>query len=395
MVMSNLKYDYEFDPEAQNNTAASIARFAMLGGKDVLDIGAGPAIVSRYLASQGREATCLDNDDDALASLDGTGLRTIHADLESESWADELIGQSFDVIILADVLEHLRQPLTILDSIRDQVLLREDGLLVVSVPNASHVSVVSELFVGEFDYTKTGILDETHVRWFTLHNLTTLLEAAGFVVDRVERTRRSLEQTGSAVHAMTISEPVRRELSARNPESETYQFVVLARPDNAANRIAAERSRFAEERRAWREEREAWSRQLAEAAASETSPTHQNLSAENERLRKELVRVRAILQDERQATRADLKLGAAEMSRVHGRARDLKEVLQKVKRERQEARDSLRQARETIKRLRLRIARQDEELERLRDTFESSRGVRAAAKVVKVVRRAKTGGGHD
>lgn len=395
--MSNLKYDYEFDPEAQNNTAASIARFAMLGGKDVLDIGAGPAIVSRYLVSQGREATCLDNDDDALASLDGMGLRAIHADLESESWADELIGQSFDVIILADVLEHLRQPLTILNSIREKVLLREDGLLVVSVPNASHVSVVSELLVGEFDYTKTGILDETHVRWFTLHNLTTLLMAAGFVVDRVERTRRSLEQTGSAVHAMTISEPVRRELSARNPESETYQFVVLARPDNAANRIAAERNRFAEERKAWREEREAWGRQLAaaESAAPGSSASHQDLSAENERLRNELGRLRAILQDERRATRADLKLGAAEMSRVQGRARDLKEVLQKVKRERQEARDSLRQSRETVKRLRLRVARQDEELERLRDTFESSRGVRAAAKVVKVVRRAKGGGGHD
>lgn len=253
--MSDLRYTYTFDPDAENNTATSIARFALLGGPDVLDIGSGPAWVSRYLAGEhGRNVTCLDYDIDALKSLADTGLTAYEADLEAEGWDESIAGRQFDVVIIADVLEHLRQPGRLLERIREASLLREDGFVIISVPNASHQTVVAELLHGDFRYTETGLLDETHVRWFTLRNLTRLLERTGFVVDRVERTLRPMEHV-SLDRALDISPDMRREIRELNDESMTYQFVVLARPDTAANRMAAERDSFEADRQAWAQER--------------------------------------------------------------------------------------------------------------------------------------------
>jgi hypothetical protein len=157
-------------------------------------------------------------------------------------------------VVIADVLEHLRQPGKLLERIRSASLLREDGFVIISVPNASHQTVVAELLHGDFRYTETGLLDETHVRWFTLRNLTRLLERSGFVVDRVERTLRPMEHA-SLDRALDISPEMRREIRELNDESMTYQFVVLARPDTAANRMAAERDAFEVDRQAWAEER--------------------------------------------------------------------------------------------------------------------------------------------
>lgn len=253
--MSDLKYTYTFDPEAENNTATSIARFALLGGTEVLDIGSGPAWVSRYLAGEhGRSVTCLDYDIEALKSLADTGLTAYEADLETEGWDEPVAGRQFDVVIIADVLEHLRQPGKLLERLRSASLLREDGFVIISVPNASHQTVVAELLHGDFRYTETGLLDETHVRWFTLQNLTRLLERSGFVVDRVERTLRPMEHA-SLDRALDISPEMRREIRELNDESMTYQFVVLARPDTAANRMAAERDAFEADRAAWAQER--------------------------------------------------------------------------------------------------------------------------------------------
>lgn len=293
--MSELKYSYPFDPEAENDTAASIARFVLLGGPDVLDIGSGPAWVSRYLAREhGRDVTCVDNDVDALKSLHGTGLAAIEADLETDSWDAELAGRQFDVVILADVLEHLRRPGRILEALLAKSLLRADGLLVISVPNASHQSVVSELLLGDFRYTETGILDETHVRWFTLESLTRLLERSGFVVDRVERTRRTLEQTPSAERALGLPDEVRRQMVELNDDSLTYQFVVLARPDTAANRMTADRDAFEADRQAWHRERG-------------------DLLRERRVLQHEVERLAGLLNSEREAMSAETAAGAAEL----------------------------------------------------------------------------------
>jgi len=90
---------------------------------------------------------------------------------------------SFDVIVAADVLEHLFNPWQAL--LRLRPLLAPGGALYVSIPNARNLKLLSELAQGRFDYAGAGILDVTHVRFFTRATAVEMLEQTGFVVDDV------------------------------------------------------------------------------------------------------------------------------------------------------------------------------------------------------------------
>ena len=90
---------------------------------------------------------------------------------------------SFDAIVAADVLEHLFNPWQALQRLRP--LLAPGGVIYVSVPNVRNLKLMSELSRGRFDYEGAGILDVTHVRFFTRATAVAMLEQTGFVVDEV------------------------------------------------------------------------------------------------------------------------------------------------------------------------------------------------------------------
>ena len=91
----------------------------------------------------------------------------------------------FDLVNCGDILEHLRDPWTILK--RLNVLLRHGGYLVLSVPNAGHWSVVRDLLKGRFRYVPAGLLCVTHLRWFTESSIRNALEEAGFSIEIFQR----------------------------------------------------------------------------------------------------------------------------------------------------------------------------------------------------------------
>jgi SAM-dependent methyltransferase len=91
--------------------------------------------------------------------------------------------RSFDVVLAADVVEHLRDPGRALRVLRNYV--RSDGRIVVSVPNVAHASVRIPLLLGRFAYRPTGILDETHLRFLTFKTAHELVESSGFDVQRL------------------------------------------------------------------------------------------------------------------------------------------------------------------------------------------------------------------
>ena len=238
-------YEYEFDPKATNNTAAAIYRYAREGGERVLDLGSGPAIVSSYLkAAHGRHVTAVDSDAGRLEVARSRGVdRTIVGDLGVPDWADQLEGESFDVIILADVLEHLVDPGALLELIHERKMLNEGGFLVVSIPNASHEGVVAELWGGGFRYRETGLLDSTHIRFFTKETFTELVERHGWFVRGLDRTTRTLEQTELSVAGESMPPDVRAGLR-QVPESQTYQFIMRVEPSTAARELAGLRDRI-------------------------------------------------------------------------------------------------------------------------------------------------------
>jgi SAM-dependent methyltransferase len=91
---------------------------------------------------------------------------------------EQLHGRKFDRILLLDILEHLSYPERILRQCTE--LLQKDGEVIVSVPNVANISVRLSLLFGNFNYADRGILDRTHVRWFTRKTARQFLRDAGY-----------------------------------------------------------------------------------------------------------------------------------------------------------------------------------------------------------------------
>jgi 2-polyprenyl-3-methyl-5-hydroxy-6-metoxy-1,4-benzoquinol methylase len=132
--------------------------------------------------------------------------------------------------VCADVLEHLARPETLLERIHGW--LRPGGTLLVSLPNIANVSVRVSLLLGHFRYTDRGILDRTHLSFYTLASARHLLEGAGFEVQAAEPTAMPYELAIPALAKGPLGAPVRSfaRLSARAwPSLFGYQFVFEAR----------------------------------------------------------------------------------------------------------------------------------------------------------------------
>jgi len=95
----------------------------------------------------------------------------------------DLPPKSFDVLLMSEVLEHLRDPARVLVRLRHH--LRAGALVLAGSPNVCHYSVILMLLRGRWDYERDGIMDETHLRWFSPATYRRLFENAGYIVDQV------------------------------------------------------------------------------------------------------------------------------------------------------------------------------------------------------------------
>lgn len=92
--------------------------------------------------------------------------------------------KSFDVIICADVLEHLYNPLATLKNLKKY--LKDNGFFILSIPNFANFSIRWNLLCGRFNYQKSGIADETHLRFFTDQTVRELVNQAGMKILRID-----------------------------------------------------------------------------------------------------------------------------------------------------------------------------------------------------------------
>jgi SAM-dependent methyltransferase len=158
--------------------------------------------------------------------------RVVVADLETADLVQEFGAASFDVVVFGDVLEHLRDPLTVLRQARP--LLRPGGYVVISTPNIAHGDVRLALLAGRFNYTKVGILDDTHLRFFTRDSLVQFLHDSGFVLAELRRSIAELFTTELGVQESDADPALVASLRG-DIEARTYQFVVTAVPEDAAS----------------------------------------------------------------------------------------------------------------------------------------------------------------
>jgi GT2 family glycosyltransferase/2-polyprenyl-3-methyl-5-hydroxy-6-metoxy-1,4-benzoquinol methylase len=196
-------------------------------GANVLEFGCATGYMSAVLRKRlGCHVTGIEIDPAAAELARSRAERVIVGDAEQLDYELELGDERFEVILFADVLEHLREPSAVLRRVRP--LLATGGSIVASIPNVAHGSVRLALVGGDFRYTPTGLLDESHLRFFTQESLLALFEEAGYVIVDWQHRRAAIDQTEVAAPEVPLPLAVREHIES-DPVATTYQFVVRAR----------------------------------------------------------------------------------------------------------------------------------------------------------------------
>jgi methionine biosynthesis protein MetW len=153
-------------------------------GRAVLDCGCGSGDLAALLTAQGCDVVGIEADARAAAAARPRCRVVIDGDLEAEETLLRArdAGAGFDCVLCSHVLEHVRNPERTLTRLMS--LLKPDATasFVVALPNVAHWQVRMALLRGRFDYADSGVMDRTHLRFFTLASARALLEGAGLQV---------------------------------------------------------------------------------------------------------------------------------------------------------------------------------------------------------------------
>lgn len=177
MTASIHRYERQFDTDS-GDSLARLVRW-IPHGSCVLELGPAGGYFTRYLHdSLGCTVDAVELDP-TMADAARPWCRTmLVGNLDALSLHDLLPHADYDVILIADVLEHLRDPETLLNRLAH--LLKPAGRCLISVPNIAYGGLIAGLLQGNFDYRAEGLLDSTHVRFFTRRSLARTLEATGW-----------------------------------------------------------------------------------------------------------------------------------------------------------------------------------------------------------------------
>ncbi|MDD7280178.1 MAG: methyltransferase domain-containing protein [Oscillospiraceae bacterium] len=192
-------------------------------GSKVLEFGCATGYMSKYLKEEkhcrvyGAEISS-----EALSEASQYLEKAVCCDAESGEWAEQLKGEQFDYILFADILEHLRDPKAVLERASD--FLKDDGCVIISVPNITHSDILLKMLHNHFEYTKTGLLDNTHIHFWGSSELKPFFESCGFYMAVLDGT---IIPVGSTEQKMSnINKDLVRLISAK-AYGNIYQFVCV------------------------------------------------------------------------------------------------------------------------------------------------------------------------
>ncbi|MBK8533712.1 MAG: methyltransferase domain-containing protein [Candidatus Competibacteraceae bacterium] len=231
-------YLRSLDPDSQD----SLTRIAhwVRPASVVLDIGCGPGILGRYLVERlGCQVDGVEYNPAAVRLAAPWYRHLAIADLEQAYLPELFPGAHYDYIICADILEHLRNPERIL--VQAATLLATHGRLLLSIPNIAYAGLIAELLTGEFCYRPEGLLDETHLRFFTRQSLERWLIAHDFAICRQDSV--TLDLASSEFHdRLDRLPPLLQETLLAQPDALTYQLLVEARVASDASEMTSRAS---------------------------------------------------------------------------------------------------------------------------------------------------------
>lgn len=180
---NNYDYDssnYVYDPNLKNDGHIAVVR-QIKNNSTVLDIGCASGILGTILTEH---KNCIvdgiEYDKEAYKICENKNIyRNVYNFSISDTTSEEYLSfikekNKYDYVVFADVLEHLINPWDAI--INATSFLKENGSIIVCIPNISHIDIIKSIIDGEFNYNRHGILDSTHLRFFTAKSFVEMIE---------------------------------------------------------------------------------------------------------------------------------------------------------------------------------------------------------------------------
>jgi len=225
---SGVKYEFEVELDNPNNGHAQVHRLVSELGPSlsVLEVGCSSGYVGATLVAKGHRVTGIEPDP-VSAEAARTRLHEVHAG-GIETFLDAAGERRYDAITFGDVLEHLQDPAAALR--RCVPLLSPDGAIVASLPCATHGSIRAMLLGGRWDYADYGLLDRTHLHFYSRDGVAELMTSAGLAIDRMVAVVQPVDEVARLYGMQLRPEAIAAvEALATDEDLLTFQFVLRAR----------------------------------------------------------------------------------------------------------------------------------------------------------------------
>ena len=186
-------------------------------------MGAAQGILGQLLADSGTTIDAIEPNSDWAEAAKPYYRRVMNSTVEDA----DLPNNTYDCVVCADVLEHLPDPLATLKRLRQAA--KSDAIFVVSLPNVAHLAVRTMLLFGRFPKMERGILDKTHLQFFTKDTAENLLTDAGLRIERALTTVVPLDDFGNGIFTKTMM-GMQRAAVAILPRLFAMQWIFVAKP---------------------------------------------------------------------------------------------------------------------------------------------------------------------
>jgi 2-polyprenyl-3-methyl-5-hydroxy-6-metoxy-1,4-benzoquinol methylase len=225
-----IKYQAQIDLRERNSSHTLLHELAVASGEpnlSVLEVGCSSGYLGASLTAKGHRVTGVEPDP-ASAEAAASVLAEVWIG-GLDTYLDAHPDARFDVLLFGDVLEHMVEPA---DALRRSLAhLRPGGSVVVSLPNITHGSVRAMLLEGRFTYQDRGILDRTHLRFFSRTGIAQLMADAGLALERLHEVGQPIDIVGREYEMQLSREMITAvELLDDDDSRHAFQYVLLARP---------------------------------------------------------------------------------------------------------------------------------------------------------------------
>jgi glycosyltransferase involved in cell wall biosynthesis len=226
----SLGAEYQLKESEDSSHGRILALLASRPPRTILDLGCSSGLLTQRLQAAGHRVTGVDvvETPGVRERMDRFYVANLDAGIPTE------VGTGYDIVLAADVLEHLREPEGLLRDARR--VLRPGGTMIACVPNIGHWYPRFRTLLGRFDYDQRGPLDRGHLRFFTRRSIKRVFQREGFVV-------RDVVPVGLPLDAVGIEARRGRWLRALDsvalklwPTMFGYQFILEAEPESGQHR---------------------------------------------------------------------------------------------------------------------------------------------------------------